>query len=167
MRKAATDFDNARRKLRDALADLARNQGNAVGALKRNKSTERLGQLIEQRGAQLAAIGKAREVVHSFMGVADSVVAQAGALRQQYARLSTDIGHLKDDPVYRSDSAWGKEALAVAVANAALMVRVSDAAGGLLGEANVALTYLGNDAEAGPMGPYDKAIETVDKTLQQ
>ena len=45
-------------------------------------------------------------------------------------------------------------------------VRVADAAGGLLGEANVALTYLGNDAEASPMGPYDKAIETVDKALQ-
>jgi hypothetical protein len=166
MRKAATDFDNARGELKGSLANLARNQGNAVGALKRNKSTQRFGELIEQRSGQLAAIGKAREVVHSFMGVADSVVAQAGALRQQYARLSTEIAHLKDDPVYRSDSAWGKEALAVAVANAALMVRVSDAAGGLLGEANVALTYLGNDAEAGPMGPYNKAIETVDKTLQ-
>ena len=100
------------------------------------------------------------------MRVADSVVTQASSLRQQYARLSTEIGHLKDDPVYRSDSAWGKETLAVAVIDAALMVRVADAAGGLQGEANVALTYLGNDAEAGPMGPYNKAIETVDKALQ-
>ena len=166
MRKAATDFDNARGKLSAALANLARNQRNAVGALKRNESTRRLGLLIEQRGGQLAAIGKAREVVHSFMRVADSVVTQASSLRQQYARLSTEIGHLKDDPVYRSDSAWGKEALAVAVIDAALMVRVADAAGGLQGEANVALTYLGNDAEAGPMGPYNKAIETVDKALQ-
>ena len=166
MRKAATDFDNARGKLSAALANLARNQRNAVGALKRNESTRRLGLLIEQRGGQLAAIGKAREVVHSFMRVADSVVTQASSLRQQYARLSTEIGHLKDDPVYRSDSTWGKEALAVAVIDAALMVRVADAAGGLQGEANVALTYLGNDAEAGPMGPYNKAIETVDKALQ-
>ena len=166
MRKAATDFDNARGKLSAALANLARNQRNAVGALKRNESTRRLGLLIEQRSGQIAAIGKAREVVHSFMRVADSVVTQASSLRQQYARLSTEIGHLKDDPVYRSDSAWGKEALAVAVIDAALMVRVADAAGGLQGEANVALTYLGNDAEAGPMGPYNKAIETVDKALQ-
>jgi hypothetical protein len=30
----------------------------------------------------------------------------------------------------------------------------------------VALTYLGSNAEAGPMGPYNKAIETVDKALQ-
>jgi tetratricopeptide (TPR) repeat protein len=166
MRKAATDFDNARAELKAALANLARNQGNAVGALKRNESTRRLGQIIEQRSGQIAAIGKAREVVHSFMHVAGSVVGQAGSLRQQYARLSTEIGHLKDDPVYRSDSAWGKEALAVAVIDADLMVRVADAAGGLQGEANVALTYLGNDAEAGPMGPYNKAIETVDKALQ-
>ena len=166
MRQAATDFDNARGKLRAALANLARNQGNAVGALKRNESTRPLGQLIEQRGAQLAVIGKAREVVHSFIRVADSVVTQAKLLRQQYARLSIEIGHLRDDAVYRSDSAWGKEVLAVAVINAALMVRVVDAAGGLRSEANVALTYLGSDAEAGPMGPYNKAIETIDKALQ-
>jgi uncharacterized small protein (DUF1192 family) len=166
MRKAATDFDNARGKLRAALADLARNQGNAVGALKRNDSTKPLGLLIEQRSGQLAAIGAASEVVHSFIRVADSAVDQARSLRQQYARLSTEIGHLKDDPAYRSDSAWGKEVLAVAVINADLMVRVADAAGGLQSEAGVALTYLGSDAETGPMGPYNKAIETVDKALQ-
>jgi hypothetical protein len=62
--------------------------------------------------------------------------------------------------------AWGKEVLAVAVINADLMVRVADAAGALRGEASVALTYLGSDAEAGPMGPYNKAINTVDKALQ-
>jgi tetratricopeptide (TPR) repeat protein len=166
MRQAATDFDNARGKLRAALADLARNQGNAVAALKRNDSTRPLGQLVEQRGGQLAVIGKAREVVHSFVRVADSVVVQAKSLRQQYVRLPAEIGHLKDDPVYRSDSAWGKEVLAVSVANASLMVRVADAAGALLGEANVALTYLGSDAEDGPMGPYNKAIDTIDKALQ-
>jgi hypothetical protein len=166
MRKAATDFDNARGKLRAALADLARTQANAVGAMKRNESTRPLGLLIEQRSVQLAAIGKAREVVHSFMNVAASVVAQAGSLGRQYTRLSTDIGHLKEDAVYRSDSPWGKEVLAVAVIDADLMVRVSDAAGGLWTEANVALTYLGSDAESGPMGPYDKAIATVDKALQ-
>jgi hypothetical protein len=166
MRKGATDFDNARGKMRAALDNLARNHGNAIGALKRNEATRPLGQLIEQRSGQLTAIGAAREVVHSFMRVADSVVDQARLLRDQYARLSNEIGYLKDDPVYRSDSAWGKEALAVAVINADLMVRVADAAGGLQGEANVALTYLGSDAEAGPMGPYNKAIETVDKALQ-
>jgi len=166
MRQAATDFDNARGKLRAALADLARNQGNAVGALKRNESTRPLGQLIEQRGGQLAVIGKAREVVHSFIRVADSAVTQANALRRQYVRLSTEIGHLKDDAAYRSDSAWGKEVLAVAVINADLMVRVADAVGSLQSDASVALTYLGSDAEAGPMGPYNKAIETIDKALQ-
>lgn len=166
MRKASTDFDNARSKLRAALANLARNQGNAIGALKRNDSTRPLGLLIEQRSGQLTAIAAAREVVHSFMRVTDSVITQARSLRQQYARLSTEIGHLKDDPVYRSDSAWGKEVLAVAVINADLMVRVADAAGALRGEAGVALTYLGSDAETGPMGPYNKAIETVDKALQ-
>ena len=166
MRKAATDFDNARNKLRDALTNLARNQGNAVAALKRNDATRPLGQLIEQRSGQLVAIGKAREVVHSFMNVTSSVVVQGQSLRQQYARLSTEISHLKDDPVYRTDSPWGKEVLAVAVINADLMVRVADAVGGLQGEASVALTYLDSDAETGPMGPYNKAIETVDKALQ-
>jgi hypothetical protein len=166
MRKAATDFDNARNKLRDALTNLARNQGNAVAALNRNDATRPLGQLIEQRSGQLVAIGKAREVVHSFMNVTSSVVVQGQSLRQQYARLSTEISHLKDDPVYRTDSPWGKEVLAVAVINADLMVRVADAVGGLQGEASVALTYLDSDAETGPMGPYNKAIETVDKALQ-
>jgi hypothetical protein len=166
MRKAATDFDNARVKLRAAWANLARVQGNAVGALKRDESTKRLGLLIEQRSGQLTAIGKAREVVHSFMNVTASVVEQARSLRQQYARLSTEIGYVKDDPVYRTDSPWGKEVLAVAVINADLMVRVADAVGGLQSEARAALTYLGSDAEAGPMGPYNKAIETVDKALQ-
>ena len=166
MRKAANDFDNARGKLREALNDLARNQGNAVGVLKRNESTRRLGELIEQRSGQLIAIGKARETVRSFMNVTVSVVEQARSLRQQYARLSTDIGHLKDDPVYRADSAWGKEVLTVAVMDADLMVRVADAAGGLQSDANAALTYLGSDAEAGPVGPYNKATETVDKVLQ-
>ena len=142
MRKAATDFDNARGKLRAALANLARNQGNAVGAMKRNESTRPLGLLIEQRSGQLAAVGAARGVVHSFMRVTDSVVVQARSLRQQYARLSTEISHRKDDAGYRSDSAWGKEVLAVAVITAALMVRVADAAGALQGEANVALAYL-------------------------
>ena len=166
MQKAATDFDNARSKLRAALDDLARNQGNATAALTRNEATRPLGLLIEQRGNQLAAIGKAREVVHSFMNVATLVIEQAGALRRQYARVSTEIGRIKDDAIYRSDSPWGKELLAVAVINADLMVRVSDAAGSLHGDASIALTYLGSDAEAGPMGPYDKAIKTLDKSLQ-
>ena len=165
MRKEATNFDNARGKLRAALDNLSRNQGNAVGALKRNESTRPLGQLIEQRSGQLTSIGKARELVHSFINVTDSVIVQARSLRQQYSRLSTEIDHLKDD-AYRSDSAWGKEVIAVAAINAAVMVRVIDAVGGLKSEASVALTYLGSDAEAGPMGPYNKAIETVDKALQ-
>ena len=63
------------------------------------------------------------------MNVTVSVVEQANSLRQQYARLSTDIGHLKDDPVYRADSAWGKEVLAVAVMDADLMVRVAEERG--------------------------------------
>ena len=54
----------------------------------------------------------------------------------------------------------------MAVINADLMVRVADAAGGLQGEANVALTYLGSDAEDGPLGPYNKAVASIDKALQ-
>ena len=42
-----------------------------------------------------------------------------------------------DDPVYRADSPWGKEVVAVAVINADLMVRVADAVGGLQSEASV------------------------------
>ena len=166
MRKAATDFDNARNKLSDALADLSRNQGNAVAALNYNDATRPLGDLIEQSSGQLVAIGKARELVHSFMNVTSSVVVQGQSLRQQYARLSTEISHLKDDPVYRPTRPGARRSLRWPSSTPTRWSAWPTRSGGCRARRAWRSPTWAAMPKPARWDRYNKAIETVDKALR-
>ena len=167
MRQAATDFDNARGKLRAALADLARNQGNAVGALKRNESTRPLGQLIEQRGGQLAADrqgarGRAQLREGGRLG------GHAGQVAAPAVRATVD----RDRPPQGRCGLPQRLGLGQGGPRGGRHQRRPDGPRGRRGRGAAGRGERGARPiwaamrEAGPMGPYNKAIETIDKALQ-
>ena len=171
MQAAAEEFNNARERLKSALKELARQQAAGTEALTSSAAPADIklaGALVVRRVQQQRAVAEAREKCRNYLSINAATRSSIKALQNQYTAIVSDLGSAPaDEPVYRKDTAWGKNADFVAATN---RYTVGEVASWLAEEAKDCEKEV-RDAkleESGPGGPlqyFDTALEKIDGAL--